>query len=300
MVNVAIAGSNGLAQFIANFLSTKTCHQFIILSRFPKPTLVSKGWQVLEVDYANNSKLRYTLTGVDVVISTISGQAETALITAAAQVNVRRFMPSEFEGPPSLRSFSSLPDRGNSTSISLLQQYGMEYTVFTCGVFYERFAPGGMAAFQIGQGTRIDREGEYLINLRSMTAEIPYLSDGRNSFICMTSAQDVARAVVAAIDLPRWPTEIRMFGDRVSLTGLVGIVERVSGQELKKSFVSVESLRQLYGQAKASNNVRQQSRFAHLMDAGNGCYDFDTCNLTSLVNIQPQRFQEWLRLVWSW
>nr|KMM66734.1 hypothetical protein CPAG_03072 [Coccidioides posadasii RMSCC 3488] len=229
MVNVAIAGSSGLAQFIANYLSTKTCHQFIILSRFPNPGLVSRGWQVLEVDYYNNSKLRYMLTGVDVVISTISGPAEASLITAAAQVNVRRFIPSEFEGPPSKRTISKLPDRGNCQSLSLLQQYEMEYTIFTCGVFYERLAPGGMAAFQLGKGTYIDKEGEYLINIPSMETEVPHLSDGQDSMICMTSAQDVARAVVAALDLPRWPREFRMFGDRMSLTGLVGTVESVFG-----------------------------------------------------------------------
>ncbi|EER27053.1 hypothetical protein D8B26_002684 [Coccidioides posadasii str. Silveira] len=298
MVNVAIAGSSGLAQFIANYLSTKTCHQFIILSRFPNPGLVSRGWQVLEVDYYNNSKLRYMLTGVDVVISTISGPAEASLITAAAQVNVRRFIPSEFEGPPSKRTISKLPDRGNCQSLSLLQQYEMEYTIFTCGVFYERLAPGGMAAFQLGKGTYIDKEGEYLINIPSMETEVPHLSDGQDSMICMTSAQDVARAVVAALDLPRWPREFRMFGDRMSLTGLVGTVESVFGCEFKTSFISVESLCYLLSQAEASGDVRKQRRVCHLLDTVNGCYDFDLSNVDSL-NIRPQRFQEWLRMVWA-
>ncbi|WEW56831.1 hypothetical protein PRK78_002286 [Emydomyces testavorans] len=296
MVNVAIAGSSGLAQFIAHYLSTKTSHQFIMLSRFPNPALISKGWQVLQVDYANNSKLRYALTGVDVVISTISGLAETALITAAAQVKVRRFIPSEFEGPPSMRTLSKLPDRGNNASLSLLQQYGIEYTIFTCGVFYERFAPGGMAAFQLGRGTYIDKEGEYVLNIRSMKAELPYLSDGRDSMLCMTSAQDVAQAVVAALDLTRWPTEFRMFGDRMSIANLVCIAENVFGREYQKTFLSVESLED---RAKNPGNPRDQWRTYHLLATANGCYDFDTSNINGLVNVRPQRFQEWLRMVWA-
>jgi hypothetical protein len=33
MIKVAIAGTNGLAQLIANLIATQTYHQFIILSR---------------------------------------------------------------------------------------------------------------------------------------------------------------------------------------------------------------------------------------------------------------------------
>ncbi|KAI1915123.1 hypothetical protein LOZ61_001798 [Ophidiomyces ophidiicola] len=299
MVNIAIAGSSGLAQFIAHYISTKTCHQFIVLSRAPKPALASKGWQVLQVDYREYSKICYALKGVDVVISTVSGQAEHALIAAAAQVKVRRFIPSEFEGSPSRRPDSKLPDRGNATSLSLLQQSGMEYTVFTCGIFYERFAPGGMAAFQLGRGSYIDQEGEYLINVRSMKADIPYLSDGRNSVVCMTSAQDVARAVVAALDLPRWPTEFTMYGERTYLTNLVGIVETVFSRPVQMSFLSDDMLDEQLVRAKASNDVREQWRLCHLMATLNGCYDFGTCNLNTLINTRPQRFQNWLSMVWA-
>ncbi|KMU74034.1 hypothetical protein CISG_10252 [Coccidioides immitis RMSCC 3703] len=120
-----------------------------------------------------------------------------------------------------------------------------------------------MAAFQLGKGTYIDKEGEYLINIPSMETEVPHLSDGQDSMICMTSAQDVARAVVAALDLPRWPREFRMFGDRMSLTGLVGTVESVFGCEFKTSFISVESLCYLLSQAEASGDVRKQRRLEY-------------------------------------
>jgi hypothetical protein len=33
MIKVAIAGTNGLAQYIANLIDTQTSHQFILLSR---------------------------------------------------------------------------------------------------------------------------------------------------------------------------------------------------------------------------------------------------------------------------
>ena len=33
MIKIAIAGSNGLAQYIADFVATTTSHQFVVLSR---------------------------------------------------------------------------------------------------------------------------------------------------------------------------------------------------------------------------------------------------------------------------
>lgn len=33
MIKVAIAGTNGFAQYIAHFVTTQTYHQFVILSR---------------------------------------------------------------------------------------------------------------------------------------------------------------------------------------------------------------------------------------------------------------------------
>ncbi|EEQ91778.2 uncharacterized protein BDCG_06898 [Blastomyces dermatitidis ER-3] len=195
------------------------------LSRYSNPGLAAKGWQVLEVDYSNSSSLRYALTGIDTVISTISGEAEIALIDAAAHVHVRRFVPSEFEGPPSMRPAGNVLDRGNENSLALLQyyeQYGMQYAVFACGIFYERFAPGGMAAFQLGKGTYIDGEGEYLMNIRMMKAEIPYFNVlGAPVVVCMTSAQDLARYIVAALDLPQWTTEFRVCGRRMTLGDIV-------------------------------------------------------------------------------
>lgn len=256
MIKIAIAGSSGLAQYIAHFLSKQANHPFILLSRNvsadyhqpiylptqkpkanytqPSQGLISKGWQVVKVDYNKPSGLRYALAGVDTVISTISGAAELSLINAAAEVHVRRFVPSEFEGMPSRAPTSEILDRGNLKSLARLQHYQekgvMDYTVFVCGIFYERFAPGGMAAFQIGCGTHVSGEGEYLLDIRRRKAEILSLHDNsRPVWICMTSAQDVARSIVSALDQPEWPAELRMYGDRMALTEIVTVAENVIG-----------------------------------------------------------------------
>jgi nucleoside-diphosphate-sugar epimerase len=187
-----------------------------------------------QVDYSNSTDLKFKLAGVDTVISTVNGDAQLALIDAAAAAHVRRFVPSEFAGPPSLRPQNDLLDNGRRAAILRLHQHeatGMRFTVFTCGVLYERFAPGGMVASQIGLLSNIGREGDYLIDFRRRRAQIPYHNAaGQPATICMTSAADVARFVVAALDLPAWPREFRMRGERMTVRDLVAVAESVQGE----------------------------------------------------------------------
>ena len=196
--------------------------------------MAAKGWQVLQVAYSNSSDLRYKLAGVDTVISTINGDAQLALIDAAAAAHVRRFIPSEFEGSPSARSTNDIFDRGRRAALSRLQHYeayGMRFAVFTCGVFYERFCPGGMRTYQIGLRSGISGEGQYVLDIRNCKAMIPHRSSVADSvYICLTSARDVARFVVAALDLPSWPREFRVRGARMTINQLVSIGESLRGK----------------------------------------------------------------------
>ena len=194
-----------------------------------------------QVDYSNSTDLKFKLAGVDTVISTISGPAQLALIDAAAAAHVRRFVPSEFGGPPSLRPQNDLLDHGRRAAILRLHQHessGMRFTVFSCGVLYERFAPGGMAASQIGIRSNIGQEGDYLLDFRRRRAQIPYLNtSGQPATICMTSAADVARFMVAALELPSWPREFRLRGERLTVRDVVAIAEEIQGKVQAKSFV---------------------------------------------------------------
>ena len=199
----------------------------------PHPELTAKGWQVVVVDYNNASDLRFKVRGVDVVISTINGTPQMRLIDAAAAERVRRFIPSEFEGSPFSRPPNTFLDNGRRAALARLQEceaQGLRSTVFTCGIFYERFAPGGMAAFQIGVRNAIGGEGQYVLDMRQGRAMIPPSNGtGRPVHVCLTSARDVARFVVAALSLPSWPREFRMRGERMTIAELVSIGEQLRG-----------------------------------------------------------------------
>lgn len=174
----------------------------------------------------------FNLAGIDVVISTISGASQLALIDAAVEVGVRRFAPAEFEGLPSLRPQDAL-DRGRRSALDRLRQHqhhDMQYCVFVCGIFYERFAPGGMIASNIGRGSGISGEGDYVLNVRQMRAQIPHEADGQPATVCITAAKDVGRFVAAAVGMPEWPAELRMCGERIDLSALVRVAEVMRGK----------------------------------------------------------------------
>jgi hypothetical protein len=197
------------------------------------PGLTAKGWQVITVDYNNSSDLRFKLAGVDTVISTVSGRAQLALIDCAAATRVRRFVPSEFGGPPALREEDDPLDNQRRAAILRLAQRessGMRFCVFACGILFERFAPGGLAASQLGLNSGIGQEGEYMMNYRRRQAQLPYNdNNGQSASVSMIGARDLAQAVVGALDLSSWPREFRVRSERMRVRDIVSIAEQVQG-----------------------------------------------------------------------
>jgi hypothetical protein len=128
--------------------------------------LVNQGYSVMTVDYGDNASLQPALTGVDIVVSTVTGSAQLSLIAAARGTGVGRFIPAEFEGPPSRRTAHDAFDQGRHTALQWLDYYRnegtMEYTALSCGILYERFSPGGLATHRLGLGTFTSEEGDYV------------------------------------------------------------------------------------------------------------------------------------------
>lgn len=70
------------------------------------------------------------------------------------------------------------------------------------------------------------------MNVEQSTAEIVERNmAGRRIHLCLTSANDVARFLVAAIELGpnTWPEELRMSGDRRTVTEVLQWAEAVKG-----------------------------------------------------------------------
>jgi hypothetical protein len=208
--------------------------------------LEALGYQIAVVNYDSQDDLRYTLRGIDLVISTVSGNPQINLIDAAAHSDVRRFVPAEFEGPPGRRPRNDPLDRGRAATLDRLRHWShhhrhrMASTIFICGVFYERFARGGLGSLGIGTSTNVYYQGSYLMDVEASTAEIVERQSGGQAvpiFLCLTSVYDVVQFLVAALDIPlqNWPAEFKMRGDRRSVAEVVLYAESVKGGELSSS-----------------------------------------------------------------
>jgi NmrA-like family len=185
------------------------------------------------VDYDSQASLQHAVMGVDTVISTITGDAQLNLLRAALARRVRRFAPAEFEAPLENRAAPEHLDRGRAQVRDMLEHYRghIESTVFSCGVLYERFAPGGLHNYRLGLGTYRGAEGDFLLNPRDLAGEAAFADhNGEPVTLCLTAAQDVARLVVRSLDLPVWPAQLYMTGERLTVAELIVTVLRARGE----------------------------------------------------------------------
>lgn len=209
------------------------------------------GYQVVAVDYESQRDLSYALRGVDLVISTIAGSPQINLIDAASAAGVRRFVPSEFEGVPSRRPSNSPFDDGRASALDRLREIAagpttkkrraMQFTTFSCGIFYERFARGGLASKGVALGSGWEQQGAFIMDVGANRAEVADVdAHGREVKLCMTSLRDVGYFVVAAIEHGpgSWPEEFRMRGDKKTVRQIVGIAENVKNSKFHLWFSS--------------------------------------------------------------
>ncbi|KAF2024626.1 hypothetical protein EK21DRAFT_78274 [Setomelanomma holmii] len=279
-MRVAVAGTCGLALLIAREINDETSHQLVILSR-------------TVVDYNDPASLQYALGGVDTVISTVTGTPQLRLIEAAVQCRVRRFAPAEFEGQPGLRGQIDVLDRGKNAALALLQHYQgyIQYTVFVCGILYERFSVNGMRSQYMGSNTGYGSEGDYVANPRTMTALAPVWDAGHNlSFLCLTSAYDVAQFVVRALDMPVWAPEMSMYGERMTVIDLLEVIRSCRNRQW--SNVDYQD---------APSNSARYRQLAPLVATAEGRYDFAVPGYLNALNpdIEPTTFRDWFLHNWA-
>jgi hypothetical protein len=180
--------------------------------------------------------------GVDLVISTVTGEAQIKLIHAAVQRRVRRFIPAEFEGLPRLRPANDPLDRSRNVARQWLDYYRsyMESTSLICGIFYERFLPGGLKAMGMGTTSGFSNEGDFIVDVRNMTGQAPiYTASGTYTTIIMTAAKDVCRFLVRALEMEVWPAEMTMCGQRITVSALVNLIQEMRGKS-KTQYYCIE------------------------------------------------------------
>ena len=99
-------------------------------------TVVDPAAKLFTVDYSDKESIKKALTGVDVVISTISWMSldlQPGIAEAAKEVGVKLFVPSEFAGPTEGKTVGIFGEKANIQE--KLKAIGIPYSLFYTGVF---------------------------------------------------------------------------------------------------------------------------------------------------------------------
>ncbi|KAK7710200.1 hypothetical protein SLS64_002313 [Diaporthe eres] len=197
---------------------------------------------VFNVDYSDIGALKSFLEEHN-VHTVISAFGITATSLATSQLNLikaadassvtRRFIPSSFAIPYPEDGVAILPPLEHYfTSLKALEATSLEWAVVHNGTFLDYFAPPSLKTHHPHSVLVVDMEHN--------AAGIP--GDG-NAPVTLTYTFDVARFVVAALDLGAWPRELRVVGDELTFNQLVAIAEEVKGVKFEVAYDSVENLR---------------------------------------------------------
>lgn len=200
----------------------------------------------MQVNYDDPVSLEYALQAVNLVISTVKGQSQLALIRAARTALVSRFVPSKFEGALNHRNGASYyRDSYSKQAIALLQEISlsqsqMRYTIFSCGLFYEWFGPGGLTRAQISTDEIFQNfQGALFVDGDTMQIHITeHNAQSQPVRITMTSVADVGQYVAAALSLgiANWEQEYKIRGSQMTVHDLVATFSRVRNSKLFSLF----------------------------------------------------------------
>ncbi|KAH8662992.1 NmrA-like family protein [Tricladium varicosporioides] len=243
MVNVAIAGgTGGVGRTIVELMQGHQTHKVFILSRKAISQDDQFGATCVQVDYDDIGALKRTLEEYQIhtVLSTfgISGdslsKSQLNLIRAsAASQATKRFVPSSFAIPYPRAGVELLPPlKHYFDSIDILKGSGLEWTVFYNGIFLDYFAMPYIKTYL--------KPNTLVIDIANKTAGIPGTG---NELVTLTYTFDLARFIVAALDRPQWPEELRVVGDQITMNEFVRLAEEVRGAKFEVNYDSIEKLK---------------------------------------------------------
>ncbi|KAL2803272.1 hypothetical protein BJX63DRAFT_440229 [Aspergillus granulosus] len=254
MVNVAVArGTGGVGRTVVEVLGS-SAHQAFVLSRKVllffqlysiHPILIGAAFKrksdhQSRLQRHRKSSRRPRITQIHTVISAFAVEGDSLansqmnLIEAAIRSReTKRFIPSGFAVPYPQESLRVLPQlKDYFAAIETLRKSDLEWTIFHNGIFLDYFGGPAMKSYL--------KPNVFVIDIANKVAAIPGTGDVPVTF---TYTFDLARFVVAALDLDYWEEECRVVGDEVTWTEFVGLVEEVTGSKITTHYASIDKLK---------------------------------------------------------
>ena len=178
------------------------------------------------------SSLEEACQGVDAVISAVGGPQiaqQTALIKAATETGVQRFIPSDFGIDPKVAGEGSCVLFDQKARIhQAVKDSGLPYTFVHSNGFFEYWV------YSLGQ-----------VGLSTPPEAVELYGDGTVK-AALASVADVARVTAAAVDDPRTENnELFLMVNVHSQEELIQLWEEMTGKDVKRIPVSPEDLERI-------------------------------------------------------
>jgi len=220
--NFAIVGAGVTGSFIVRQLSKDKAagiiNQIIVLTRQGSKTTIDGNAKLIPVDYSDKQSIKSALSGIDVVISTISSLAigsQVGIAEAAKEAGVKLFIPSEFGGPTEGVTEGLFGAKARVQD--QLKSVGIPYALFYTG-------------------PHVDSLWGPFVDLDLRSGKVSVGGDG-NKQISFTSRPDIARYLSYVLThLPAEQLSNRAFkiaGDTKSFNEIFKAYEAKTGKELK-------------------------------------------------------------------
>ncbi|KAJ8121955.1 hypothetical protein ONZ43_g1725 [Nemania bipapillata] len=241
MVKVVVAGGSGqVAREVVDALVESKKHDIMIFTRGAAPPIaIAPGVKWKTVDYHDKEALTEALRGVHTVLSFVQllsdpdQKAQKNLIDAAISAGVTRFAPSDrgldnmawWQGKQKVREY--LKELNEKETV-------IEYTLFQPGLFLDYFA------FPYKTSKHLDPL-QTVFDFQNRRALVV---DGReDAVMTLTTVADAAAVIARAVDYGgKWPTTGGICGNRVSVSQILKIGNRVRGGPFSVEKVRTEDL----------------------------------------------------------
>ncbi|KAF2154058.1 hypothetical protein K461DRAFT_121396 [Myriangium duriaei CBS 260.36] len=297
-MRIAVAGSSTIACLIALSIKNETSHSCLIIADHNLDFLRSTGLNIHIIDYDDAASVRYALLGIHLVVSVVSGRREKILLQEALSCRVRQFIPAHFGGRP-VSCHSLCPSdqhRAEMRRLLIEHRHRLQSCLIVCGILYEHFQPGGLSS----ASTRKNEFsfGEHPVDVDNMTALVP-LADTLPA-VCLTAAQDLARCITKLLDMPTWPSELRIYSERMSIERVLSIIEDTREEPFDRTEHDEMTMISAFRIAVEQGDIDTQSRIHHLLGISLGLVDYEENRMQEICpDTPPTRFREWLSFVWD-
>ncbi|KAE8352309.1 NAD(P)-binding protein [Aspergillus coremiiformis] len=241
MVNVAIAGgTGGVGRTILETLQPSTKHRAFVLSRQES----KENPNAIAVDYNDIDGLVSVFEKNDIhtVICAFAvegdslGTSQMNLIKAATRSqSTKRFIPTGYAIPYPKEALQNLPQlKDHFVALDELRNSGLEWTIFYNGIFLDYYGTPALKSYL--------KPNVFVLDIANKVAAIP--GDG-NVPVTFTYTFDLAKFVVAALDLERWEQETRVVGEELTWNQFLALAEEVLETKFEVHYDTVEKLKRL-------------------------------------------------------